>query len=220
MFFKNGKYIAVEGVIGVGKTTLASILAKKYGGKLYKEVVEENPFLENFYMDQEKYAFQAQIFFLLSRFRQQKEMLQSDLFSKFIISDYFMEKDRIFAYINLDEKELSLYEILWTYLSKEVAKPDLIIYLQAKTDVLMERIKKRGRPFEVDISPDYIEKLNQAYNYFFFHFNETNLMVIKTDDIDFVDNPEDMEIIINELEKFEGGRKYFDPLNVKNNGKK
>ncbi len=214
-FFKQGKYIAIEGVIGVGKTSLASIISERYNGRLFKEIVEENPFLANFYSDREKYAFQAQVFFLLSRFKQQKELLQRDLFSKFIVSDYFMEKDRIFAYINLDEKELSLYEILWNSLSREVSKPDLIVYLQARTDILMERIEKRGRAFEAGMDIDYIEKLNQAYNYFFFHYNDTNLMVVKTDEIDFVEHPQHLDIILNEIENFDGGRKYIDPLKQK-----
>ena len=214
-FFKQGKYIAIEGVIGVGKTSLATIISERYNGRLFKEIVEENPFLANFYSDREKYAFQAQVFFLLSRFKQQKELLQRDLFSKFIVSDYFMEKDRIFAYINLDEKELSLYEILWNSLSREVSKPDLIVYLQARTDILMERIEKRGRAFEAGMDIDYIEKLNQAYNYFFFHYNDTNLMVVKTDEIDFVEHPQHLDIILNEIENFDGGRKYIDPLKQK-----
>ena len=125
-----------------------------------------------------------------------------------------MEKDRIFAYINLDEKELSLYEILWNYLSREVSKPDLIVYLQAKTEVLMDRISKRGRSFESNMDIDYIEKLNQAYNYFFFHYDDTNLIAVKTDDIDFVENPEHLDLILDEIDLFKGGKKYIDPLKL------
>ena len=161
-YLSKGNYVAIEGAIGVGKTTLSSIIAKKFNGKEFLEIVEKNPFLEDFYVEPEKYAFQLQLFFLLSRFKQQEELLQMDLFSKFIVSDYFFEKDRIFAYLNLNEKELGLYEILWTMLARRVSNPDLVIYLQAETDTLMERIKKRGRTFERNMDREYIERLNQA----------------------------------------------------------
>jgi deoxyadenosine/deoxycytidine kinase len=214
-FLSKGNYVAIEGVIGVGKTTLSSIIAKKFNGREFLEIVEKNPFLEDFYVEPDKYAFQLQLFFLLSRFKQQEELLQMDLFSKFIVSDYFFEKDRIFAYLNLSEKELGLYEILWTMLARRVSNPDLVIYLQAETDTLMERIIKRGRIFERDMDREYIERLNQAYNYFFFHYNKTNLLLIKTDEIDFVEDDTHLKMILNEIQNFQGGRKYFDPLKVK-----
>ncbi len=211
-FLKNGKYIAVEGVIGVGKTTLSQIISERYNGKLVKEIVEKNLFLEEFYADPDKYAFQTQLFFLLSRFKQQQDLLQMDLFSNFIVSDYFFEKDRIFAYLNLTEKEIALYETLWRLLSSQISTPDLIIYLQAHTDTLMERIRKRGRSFEANMDRHYIEDLNQAYNYFFFHFSDTDLIVIKTDDIDFVEQDEHLSMILDRIENFKGGREYYDPM--------
>ena len=145
-------YIAIEGVIGVGKTTLAQMLSDQLGARLVLEKFEENPFLPNFYKDPEHYAFQTQIFFLLSRYRQQQELFQQDLFSKGIISDYMFEKDRIFAYLNLDDNELNLYEKVYSILKVKVPKPDLVVYLQASTETLIRRIKLRGRPFEKSIT--------------------------------------------------------------------
>ncbi len=211
-FLKKGRYIAVEGVIGVGKTTLTKLIAERYNGKFFLEVVEENPFLEPFYADKEKYAFQAQIFFLLSRFKQQQELMQMDLFSNFIVSDYFFEKDRIFAYLNLNEKELGLYETLWKMMSRTVSKPDLVIYLSANTDIIMSRIEKRGRSFEHNMDRHYIENLKQAYDYFFFHYNDSNSLTINTDKLDYVNDPEHLELILKQIEDFTSGKKYIDPF--------
>ena len=186
-------YIAIEGVIGVGKTSLAKILTQRLNSRLILEKFEENPFLSDFYDDRQRYAFQTQLFFLLSRYRQQLELSQTDVFHRSIVTDYIFAKDRLFAYINLDEKELHLYDQLYSILAKEVTKPDLVIYLQADTDRLMKNIDIRDRDYERNMDREYIESLNQFYNQFFFHYNETPLQIINTTEIDFVNKKEDLE---------------------------
>jgi len=189
-------YIAIEGVIGVGKTTLAGILAEKLGAERQLEEVEENPFLEKFYGDMRGYAFQTQIFFLLSRYRQQMELTQASLFAQKIVSDYIFAKDRIFAHINLNDDELALYQRLADILEKSIARPDVVVYLQAGTDMLMERIHRRGRPYEKSMPRDYIETLNRAYNYFFFHYEDTPLIIVHTESVDFVNSPAHVDRLI------------------------
>jgi len=206
-----GKHIAIEGVIGAGKTSLATMLSEKMNGKLVLEIVEKNPFLSDFYKDKQKLAFQTQIFFLFSRYHQQEDLMQFDLFKQTVFTDYIFEKDKIFAYLNLSEKEISLYEKIYRLLVKKVPKPDLVVYLQASTDVLLERIKLRGREFEKNMDPGYIDELNQAYNYFFFHYETSPLLVINSNNIDFVHNNSDFENIIQEINSISGGKKYFNP---------
>jgi len=208
-------YVAIEGVIGVGKTTLATLLAKKWGAHLKLEVVEENPFLAQFYADMRGYAFQTQLFFLLSRHRQQLELKQYDLFMERVVSDYLFAKDRIFANITLDDNELALYKRLADLLERDVPKPDIVVYLQASVDVLMERIRKRGREFERDMSREYIETLNEAYNYFFFHYTDTPLVVVNTNDIDFVENSADFEELAREIEEHDRGTAYYVPVGTR-----
>jgi deoxyguanosine kinase len=205
------RYIVVEGVIGVGKTSLVNILAERFGGRKVLEVVEENPFLSSFYSDREKYAFQTQLFFLLSRFRQQQDLFQQDLFRSLTVSDYLFAKDRIFATLNLSEDELALYERVFEALGPRVTKPDLVIYLQARLDVLQSRIKKRGRDFERRIDAGYLERLTRAYNDFFFHYSETPLLVVNTSDIDFVNNPEDLEGLLGMVRKTRRGTQHYLP---------
>jgi deoxyguanosine kinase len=202
-------YIAVEGVIGVGKTTLATILAERLGAKLQAEEVEENPFLEKFYGDMAGYAFQTQIFFLLSRYRQQVDLVQTSLFEQKVVSDYIFAKDRIFAYINLNDDELALYERLVKILEKDIARPDVVIYLQASTDVLMERIRKRGRSFERNMPHDYIDTLNRAYNHFFFHYDETPLIMVNTDSLDLPKSPDHLERLIQAMDGHTKGTMYY-----------
>jgi deoxyadenosine/deoxycytidine kinase len=205
-------YVVIEGVIGVGKTSLAKLLAERMKARLVLEEVEENPFLEDFYRDPARYAFQVQIFFLLSRYRQQMEFPQQDLFHEKTVSDYLFDKDKIFAYINLNEKELSLYERLWSFLYKEVPKADLVIYLQANTETLMHRIRERNRPYERSISSEYIQRLNEAYNYFFFHYTDSPLLVVNTAKIDFVHNPDDLEDLLAQIRKPHVGTRYYVPM--------
>ncbi|NIO16375.1 MAG: deoxynucleoside kinase [Deltaproteobacteria bacterium] len=206
------RYIAVEGAIGVGKTSLARFLADVFKGKLILEEVEKNPFLERFYEDREKYAFQAQIFFLLSRYRQMRELMQGSLFEQFVVSDYILQKDKIFAYINLEDDELQLYEALYRLLGGNIPKPDLVIYLQAKPEILMQRIRKRNQEYERNISLDYLRTLSEAYNEFFFHYVDTPLLVVNTSEIDFVESPRDLEHLIKEIKSIKKGVQHYIPL--------
>jgi deoxyguanosine kinase len=203
------RYIVVEGVIGVGKTSLAKLLAAKTEARLNLEIVEENPFLSKFYADRAGYAFQTQIFFLLSRFRQQQSLFQHDLFSATLIADYLFAKDRIFANLNLSDDELALYDQIATILEQRILKPDLVIYLQARTDVLMSRIHWRGRDFERDMDSEYIDALNRAYNYFFHHYQGTPLLVVNTDELDFVNMPRDFDCLFEQLTDSFQGTRFF-----------
>ncbi len=205
------RYIVVEGVIGVGKTSLSKLLSTRTDGRLNLEVVEENPFLSNFYLDRSTYAFQTQIFFLLSRFRQQQALFQNDLFNNTLISDYLFAKDRIFANLNLGDDELTLYNQLASILEQRVRKPDLVIYLQARTEVLMQRINWRGRSFEQDMDSGYLDALNGAYSYFFHHYKDAPLLVVNTDDLDFVNVPEDFDLLFEQIKEEFTGTRYFAP---------
>ena len=205
------RYIAVEGPIGVGKTTLTQRLAERLGGRLLLEPVEENPFLPAFYEDARKNAFQTQLFFLLSRFQQQQQLFQQDLFTQGTCSDYLFAKDRIFAALTLDQHELALYERLYEALQPRVVKPDLVIYLQARTEVLLRRISRRGRGYERDIDPDYVEALAAAYNDFFFHYEETPLLVVNTSDIDLVANEGDLEALATVIRRHRQGTQHYIP---------
>ena len=206
------RYIVVEGPIGVGKTSLSNILSERFTGRRVLEVVEENPFLANFYGDRQKYAFQTQIFFLLSRFRQQQELFQQELFSPMTVSDYLFAKDRIFACLNLDGPELALYDRVFDALGPRVTKPDLVIYLQARLDVLLHRIKKRGREFERKFDVGYLESLVHAYNDFFAHYTDTPLLVVNTSDIDFVNNEEDRQNLVRTIQQAKAGTQHYVPL--------
>jgi len=205
------RYIAVEGVIGVGKTTLTDMLSKTIGSSIILEEFEQNPFLEEFYEDPRRYAFQTQIFFLLSRFRQIQELRQVDLFRQKIVSDYLFEKDRIFATLNLSEKEMKLYDGIARLMEKEVPAPDQVIYLQASAKRLMENIHKRGRSYEKNMDPEYIEGLNELYNKFFFHYNRAPLLVINTDEIDFQHSEQEYQDILVEINHHEAGTRYYVP---------
>jgi len=205
------RYIVVEGVIGVGKTSLTKLLATRTEGQLNLEIVEENPFLTRFYQDRAAYAFQTQIFFLLSRFRQQQELFQHELFSSILLSDYLFAKDRIFANLNLSEDELALYNQLATILEQRVLKPDLVIYLQARTEILQQRVQWRGRAFEQDMEPEYLDALNGAYSYFFHHYKDSPLLVVNTDNLDFVNVPRDFDLLYEQIQEKFTGTRYFAP---------
>jgi deoxyguanosine kinase len=208
----DNRYIVVEGPIGVGKSSLASALAERLKARKVMEVVEENPFLASFYGDRAKFAFQTQMFFLLSRYKQQQELFQQELFASVTVADYLFAKDRIFACLTLDPNELALYDRVFESLAPRVMKPDLVIYLQARTDVLLSRIKRRGREFERKFDAGYLEDLVRAYNDYFFHYSETPLLVINTSDIDFVNNSEDLESVINAVRKMRKGTQHYLPL--------
>jgi deoxyguanosine kinase len=205
------RYIVVEGVIGVGKTTLARLLSRKLHAHLELEEVEANPFLKDFYEDRRRWAFQTQLFFLFSRYRQQRELSQVDLFQSHVVSDYFFAKDRIFASLNLSDDELALYDRIMELLQREIPEPDAILYLQASTDVLMERIRKRDRSFERYVTTDYIEALNEAYSHFFFHYRGSPVLVVSTDEIDFLRHEAYVEDVLAELNRLSSGVRYYRP---------
>jgi deoxyguanosine kinase len=209
------RHIAIEGPIGVGKTALAQILAERLGGRLVLEQPQENPFLPGFYADRRKYAFQAQLFFLLSRFQQQEALLQQDLFSQSTVADYLFAKDRIFATLTLEPAELALYQQVYDLLGPRVASPDLVVYLQARTEVLVSRIKRRGRDYERGIDTAYLDALAKAYRDFFFHYEETPLLVVNTSDIDFEANPEDLETLLTVIGKHRNGTSHYVPLGTR-----
>lgn len=209
---KESRFIVVEGPIGVGKTSLAQILSKELKGRLILERPEENPFLPSFYKERKRFAFQAQLFFLMSRYRQHKELSQIDLYDKVVICDYLFQKDRIFANLNLDDDELALYNQVYSLLNPYIPDPDLILFLQASTDVLMERIGLRGKDYEKGISFEYLDELNQAYTNFFFHHSSSPLLVIETTDIDFVRNREDLDDLISEIRRVRRGTHYYVPM--------
>ena len=207
------RHIAVEGVIGAGKTTLCTMLGETLGGNTVLERFEENPFLKDFYRDPERYAFQTQIFFLLTRYRQQRELFQADLFHRFILTDYIFEKDKIFAYLNLQDEELKLYETLVNSIEHNVPTPDLVVYLQSSPERLMRNIRTRGRSFETDIAESYIRDLNEAYNYFFFRYKTTPLLIVNSTQIDFVNNGEEYEDLVREILRTERAPvEYYNPL--------
>jgi deoxyguanosine kinase len=206
--------IVVEGPIGVGKTTMTRALAKRFGARTLFEIVEENPFLANFYQDKNKFAFQTQLFFLLSRFKQQQELLQQDLFSQVTISDYLFAKDRIFASITLDQNELGLYERIYEHLGPRVMKPDLVIYLQARQEVLLGRIKKRGREFERKFDADYLAELARTYNDFFHRYEETPLLVVNTSDVDYSESDVALDELIEKINSIKAGAHWFTPMST------
>jgi deoxyadenosine/deoxycytidine kinase len=208
---KSVNYIAVEGPIGVGKTSLAKRLAERMNAHLIMEEATENPFLADFYRNKKKYAFQTQIFFLLARYQQLAKLNTLDLFHSMIISDYTFEKDQLFAKVNLEERELILYDKIAASLSKDVPKPDLVIFLQAATETLYQRIKQRGVPFERNIDIYYLDELNEAYNYYFFEYDQTPLLVVKTDEIDFVNNTDDFNDLVEQIQKPLSGTHYYVP---------
>lgn len=206
------RYIAIEGVIGAGKTALAKKIKTRLDSKLILEQFETNPFLEKFYTDRRRYAFQTQMFFLINRFKQQEELNQEDLFTQYIVSDYIFDKDRIFAYMNLSGEELKLYESLFPLLQRNLRKPDLVVFLQSGIDRLMYNIKKRSRKIERNLTRSYIEELSEAYTHYFFRYNSSPLLIVNSTDIDFVNNEDDFDELFRQI--FREDRafiEYFNP---------
>ncbi len=205
------EYIAIEGVIGAGKTSLAKKLCEKYDARLLLEEHEANPFLSDFYKDQHRYAFQTQLFFLLSRYRQQQEISQHDLFHSTLVADYIFAKDRIFASITLDEREMVLYDKIASLLERDIQVPDLVVYLQSSTPRLLANIRRRGRDYESDMSEEYIRNLNEAYNQFFFNYKTSPLLVVNSTEIDFVNNENDFDDLVDQLTRPVAGVQYYSP---------
>lgn len=210
------KYIAIEGVIGAGKSSLAQLLADKLKANIILEEFEENPFLQKFYDDRKRYAFQTQMFFLINRYKQQQQLKQQDLFSSITVSDYIFDKDKIFAYLNLSVEELKLYESIFPLLERDIPKPDLVIFLQSSIDRLIANIKKRGRSFEKNLTRQYLVELSEAYNNFFFKYSNTPLLIVNTSDIDFVSNEEDFEELYSQI--FREDRGFIEYFNPKSRG--
>lgn len=206
------RYIAIEGVIGAGKSSLAKRIGERLNAKLIIEQFDDNPFLEKFYVDRKRMAFQTQMFFLINRFKQQQELHQEDLFSEHIVSDYIFEKDRIFAYLNLSKDELNLYESIYPLLARTLRKPDLVIFLQSSTDRLIYNIKKRGRKIERAITRSYLEELSEAYNHYFFRYISTPLLIVNSSEIDFVNSEKDFAELFKEIMREDRGfTEYFNP---------
>lgn len=213
---KKIKYIAIEGVIGVGKTSLAMKLSERLNAKLILENFEDNPFLDKFYKDPVSFAFHTQMYFLMSRYKQLQEIKQIDLFHEYYVADYIFEKDKIFAYLNLQDDELKLYEKIVTLIEKTIVVPDIIIYLQSTVERLMQNIRYRDRDIEKEIKEDYIKDLNEGYNYFFFRYKATKVMIVNSAEIDFVNNEKDFENLISEILKPEHSAiEYYNPVNAK-----
>lgn len=204
-------YIALEGPIGVGKTSLAEVLARQLGARLILEEGEQNPFLSRFYEDPEKYAIPVQLYFLLTRYNQQRELVQRPLLEQATVADYLFAKDRIFANLNLAPDELVLYEQVYKLLDAKMAKPDLVVYLLANVEVLAERLRRRNRDFERDISYEYLERVSTAYRDFFFYYDEAPLLVVDTSEIDFVNNPSDLADLIREIDRAGQGTQHYVP---------
>jgi len=209
---KQVNFIAIEGVIGAGKTSLARKIKERLNAELVLEQFEANPFLEKFYAERKRYAFQTQMFFLINRYKQQQELNQENLFTEFHVSDYVFEKDRIFAYLNLNGEELKLYESIFPLLSRNLRKPDLVIYLQSGVDRLMYNIKKRSRKIERNLTRSYIEELSEAYNHFFFRYTTTPLLIVNSTEIDFVRSEADFEELYKQIFRDDRGMtEYFKP---------
>lgn len=201
--------IAIEGAIGVGKTSLAKRLAERTGARLALEDFAANPFLEAFYKDPKKYAFQTQMFFLVNRYKQHERLRAEDLFSQRLVSDYSFEKDRIFAYLNLESEELKLYESIYPLLYKNVPKPDLVVFLHSDVDRLLANIKKRGREMEAGMTREYLQKLNEAYHRFYFNYDAAPCLIVNSTEIDFVENDADFEAIHDAVFRKDRGYKEF-----------
>jgi deoxyadenosine/deoxycytidine kinase len=204
-------HIAVEGAIGVGKTTVVDRLASLLEAKKVIEDWSSNPFLRPFYDSRPGAAFQAELFFLLSRYRQQQELVQRQLFTQATLVDYVFERSRLFAYLNLDDSELLIFDKLYSLLSESVPRPDLIVYLQAPTEVLMRRVKARGRPEESQLSEEYLAEVNRAYNHYFFHYTATPLLVVNTEDVDFARSEDDVSDLLKQIRAMGKGTQYYVP---------
>jgi len=208
------EYIVVEGPMGVGKSSLASRLAEQFNADKLFEKPEENPFLERFYRSREKYALPTQLHFLFQRCQQMKTLQQRDLFLSTVVGDFLLEKDRLFAQLNLDEDELHLYDQIYKHMSPELPRPDLVIYLQAPVSVLMKRIRRRGIDAELDIDTDYLKSLCDIYSQFFHSYSRSPLLVVNAENINTVDNDDDFNMLLRHILSIKSGRHYFNPISV------
>ena len=207
-----GRYIVIEGPIAVGKTTFSNRLAEALGARVLLEDGEDNPFLRRFYENPEKYAFATQIFFLLNRYRQQQELAQHELFDQGVVCDYLFAKDEIFARLNLDDAEYALYQQIYRMLDARLPRPDLVVYLEARSEVLWKRLQRRDRPYERRLAPSYLERVAEAYRQYFHHFTDSPLLVVESSAIDFVERPDDFAHLLKEIEGMRRGTQVFVPL--------
>jgi deoxyguanosine kinase len=206
------RLIAIEGPLGVGKTTLATHLGERLNARIILESTEANPFLKGFYEDPKRYAFQTQMFFLLSRFQQLRTLSQPDLFSSTTILDYILQKDRIFATLTLEESELQLYDRLYNLLDPRIPAPDLVVYLQARPEVLLERIRSRNHAWERSVTLEYVTRVSSAYNEFFFRYQWRSLLVVNTSDIDIVEKQAHMDEVVSAIRRVEKGVQHYNPF--------
>jgi deoxyadenosine/deoxycytidine kinase len=207
--FSRFRHVVVEGPIGAGKTSLARKLATRLDAELILENADENPFLPRFYEDRRRYALPVQLFFLVARVEQARKLIQGELFSPARVADFMLEKDLLFAKFSLDEAEFRLYRQLYDGMKPQTAAPDLVIYLQAKPTALMERVKRRGRSYERQISEAYLTDLSNAYSEFFYHYDAAPLLIVNTENLNFADKEADFELLLQHIHDMRGAREFF-----------
>lgn len=209
MLFDKYRYVVVEGPIGVGKTSLARRLADHIGAATMLEKPDENPFLAKFYQDPSRYALATQLFFLFQRGNEVRDLAQMDLFRKTTVTDYLFDKDTLFARLNLNDEEFSLYQQIYQTLQLQAPVPDLVIYLQAAPETLVERVRQRAQPYESGISDRYLMRLSQSYSDFFYHYDAAPVLIVNNDSLNFVDTDEDFGLLLKRIEEMRGPREFF-----------
>lgn len=203
------RYIAIEGPIGAGKTSLAKLLSERLQTGLMLEDAGANPFLARFYTDPARYALQTQLFFLFQRAGQVQELKQLELFERATVSDFLLDKDSLFARLNLSDEEYHLYQQIYAHLQPQTPVPDLVIYLQAPTEALVERVRRRGIAYETPITADYLERLAESYSRYFYHYEASPLLIVNSEHLNFVDQPQDFELLLERIGQMRGGREFF-----------
>jgi deoxyadenosine/deoxycytidine kinase len=209
MVFDKYRYIVVEGPIGVGKTSLARLLSERFQAGLMLEDADANPFLPRFYQDAARYALPTQLFFLFQRASQVQDLRQMELFGRTTVSDFLLDKDRLFAQLNLSDEEYRLYQQIYAHLQPQTPVPDLVIYLQAPADALVERIRRRGTGYESPITADYLARLADSYSRYFYHYEASPLLIVNSEHLNFVDQPQDFELLMERIGQMRGEREFF-----------